>query len=245
MKNRSDGPIPLPTAEMVTGGQLANLLNAAGMVVRVLEGAPHWSLDDDAPKGGALDGGTKMAAEASLCTILNRIDLIVQDDARWNTTERDTLEKRSREMVEQNIEFLKEQTKAAGSVLRPSFRFRPALMRVAGGWAACLGDISDPNTAIIGVGESPEAALVAFDQLFAGQTPAQMVEWARKHEKLIDTEYGEHESLDPRGTESTETTPSSGSPVEGDRRGDGKKRRFRRRGGRASGADSEETPGGS
>lgn len=208
MKEKPAGQVGLPTAEHTCGHQLANLLNAAGVVLRVLEGAPSWM--DDEPKGGALDGGTKMAAEASLCGILNRIDLIVQDDSRWSMENRDTLEKRSLEMIAQNIKFLEEQTKAAASVNRPSFRFKPTLTRITGGWAAVLGELTNPDQAIIGAGGSPEEALEAFDLLFAGQTPEEMLVWAQKT-TLIEN-YEQEQTLDsrgPKGSGTHETKPSS------------------------------------
>jgi hypothetical protein len=183
---KAQGPVPLPTLEMVTGHQLANLINAGGFLLRSIEGQAESMFSEGSVS--ALDGGAKMAAEAAFVKVCQGIENILDDKWRWKTTERDALLVASLDMVKQNTEFLRTQTAAAAMVLRPSFRFHPSLAKLAGGmgWAVILGNPDEPDTAIIGIGETPEDAYAAFDNVFAGTANEKMKQWALAREKEIE-----------------------------------------------------------
>jgi len=220
---RAQGPIPIPSQEMVTGAQLANLLNVAGFMVRAMEGQAESMFEQGSVS--AIDGGAKMAAETTFVKVCQRIEEIIEDKWRWKTVERDALIVASLDMVRQNTEFLKIQAESAASVLRPSWRLNPALAKLAGGlgWAVVLGDIADPDNAIIGVGETPEDAYRAFDDLFAGKTNEKMKNWAMAREKEIE-DNAKKEVMEPRGKPPTPSTTSPGVECKTNRRKDGKKR---------------------
>lgn len=219
---KAQGPVPLPTLEMVTGHQLANLINVGGFLLRSIEGQAESMFSEGSVS--ELDGGAKMAAEAAFIKVCRGIESILDDRWRWKTTERDALLVASLDMVKQNTEFLRTQTAAAAMVLRPSFRFHPSLAKLAGGmgWAVILGNPDEPDTAIIGIGETPEDAYAAFDNVFTGTANEKMKQWALAREKEIEDNAAKE--LDQRGPVGAEPAPGDGSADTGNRRKARKKR---------------------
>ena len=238
-KQRAQGPIPIPSQEMVTGAQLANLLSVAGFMMRALEGSSESMFEKGSVS--AVDGGAKMAAETAFVKACQRIEEIVEDKWRWKTTERDALVIASLDMVRQNVEFLKTQTAAAASVLRPSYRYQPSLARLADGlgWAVILGNPADADNSIIGVGETPEEAYQAFDDIFAGKANEKMKNWALAREKEIADNA--KKELDLKRLDSTRGHATEEAPNRGNRR----RARTKRQGGGHSHISSSEGDKGS
>jgi len=231
---KAQGPVPLPTLEMVTGHQLANLINVGGFLLRSIEGQAESMFSEGTVS--ALDGGAKMAAEVAFVKVCQGIENILDDKWRWKTVERDALLVASLDMVKQNTEFLKTQTAAAALVLRPSFRFRPSLAKLADGlgWAVILGNPDEPDSAIIGVGETPEDAYTAFDDMFAGTANEKMKQWALAREKVIDDNAANE--MDLKRLDSTRGHATEEAPNRGNRR----RARTKRQGGGHSHLDDAE-----
>lgn len=116
--------------------------------------------------GTPLDGGAKSALESTIIRACNRLDALLEEKKNWGAPEQNRVIKQICKTHRAQQIFLKAQTASANEVRRPSFQLRPNLIRVETGFAAIHGDPSKPNEYILGVGETPEAALLDFDEAF-------------------------------------------------------------------------------
>lgn len=207
MKNEQRPLVGLPSKEMVTGHQLANLLNAAGVLLRILEGS-RFNDDDDEPQVSAIDGGAKMAAEQALVAVCQKVEEITKDHTRWDTTERDALALASMDVLEANRRFLEAQTESAKLVQKPSFRFRPPLMKLAQGWCAIIGDPNDADNCVMGLGATPQEALDSFDDAFKGAVSEKTLKFCLEHEKMIDAQAIETQPTEPTKDENGRKDPN-------------------------------------
>jgi len=201
--------------EAITDAQIHTLLGVAGMLHSVLAGA---ATEGSSP---AADGGARAAAEITFNNVCSRLDAIVNDSARWNTTGYD-------DFYRQSMQLLRAQTAATEEINTPHFRLKPTLFRLqTGGWAAIVGKHIDH--ALVGTGATPEEAIVAFDLIFKGQMAPQTVEWLVAREKQIEAgvpqqdnlENHEKSNVDGIGTKSTAKAPRARKVVSRDRKGPG------------------------
>jgi len=208
--NSSRPQIQIPPRELATHNQVATLLGIVGSLYPVLVESVR-ELGTTPP---AVDGGVVMAASQTFARACDRLDRIIGDESRWQMGGQDTLEKEMRALVQKNIDFLEMQTEASRSVTRPSFKYRPGMLRVAEGWVAILGDIHNLDQCIVGVGASPEAALENFDKVFTGQHPPDVAELVKQIDKY-------HETLDRRRDETPQSPPPAGRKLRKHRRKNG------------------------
>lgn len=226
---RTTHQIILPNRESVNAAQLGLLLQTAQSLVGCLrQPDTEWN-QSNTP---SLDGGAKMAIEQSLIRTCARIDAVMTDTTRWGFEVHQQLEKQMTEMYEQNTNLLRAQTRLAEEAVRPSARYRPRLLCLNGTWTAVLGDLNDIDNAICGVGGSPDEALRAFDEIFAGQIPAHLVNWLRAVEEANlrgrqPPSYFKNEtdqnnpSVDDTRDRTTNPTQGDGSDAQGNRPDDG------------------------
>lgn len=208
--NPSQRQIQIPPRELATHNQVATLLGLIGGLYPVLV-SPIRELGKEEP---AIDGGVVMAASQTFARACDRLDRIISDESRWQMGEQDALEAATQTMLQKNITFIETQTEASRSVTRPSFRYRPGLLRVEGGWAAILGDTSNLDNCVLGVGASPEAALEDFDKKFTGQLPPAVITLV----KQIDAQ---NEDLDRPTNKATSSPSPVGRKLRKHRRKDG------------------------
>lgn len=173
-----------PNRDMMTNAQVNTLLQIAGCMHMVLS----QPAETEFPKRPELDGGVKSSAEATLINVCSQLDDIVKDTDRWTTDTQNNLEKKLDDVYTGQIQVFKSQIAVNELMQTPHHRFRPSLFPTAdGNYIAFIGDLSRLETSIYGRGHSPEAALAAFDEIFAGKLPDYMVQWMADREAAIES----------------------------------------------------------
>lgn len=157
--------------DSVTHSQLSALLGTLATMNGVLA-----ALDASEQEGGKTDGGVRMAVENTMVGVCDRIDSLVADTQRW------TMEKRN-ELEATMIETHKSIQRANEMLIAPHARFKPKLAQLSdGSWIVFLGEITDLDHALLGAGESPRAAIKAFDMLFNGEIPPELMHWIKQRD---------------------------------------------------------------
>jgi hypothetical protein len=222
--------ILMPNREAVNAAQVSLLLNVAQSIVGCLR-QPETELGKE--QSPEIDGGARLAMEQTLAKACQRLDNILAEDTRWTFEAQQAMEKQLSQMYAQNTNLLRAQTMLAEEALRPHSRYHPRLIQINGVWCAVLGDINDIDNAICGIGETPQEALRAFDDVFTGQVPGHLVNWinavydarvAGKTPPLykeFKNEQDKTNKLDDTGTGTITKTESPGSPPQGNRPEDG------------------------
>lgn len=192
----------VPEREATTSMQVSNLLNIAQTMMGALL-VPNHGFEPHHEKP-ELDGGCKNACEAVLIETCNVLTDVLRDKTRWNLLLQRALESQALQINAQHIEVLKAQRAAVASMLTPSYRFKPSLARLSDGYyAAYLGDITQPEHALIGIGKTAEAAFAAFDELFSGRVPNDMVDYLLAQEEKLKLKLNEkQQTLDETRTSS-------------------------------------------
>jgi hypothetical protein len=216
----------VPEREITTQLQVSTLLNIAGTMMGALL-VPHHNFEPH-HRRPELDGGCQSAAEMTFIECCNALTEIIRDKSRWSLEVTKVLELQAVKINQTHIEVLQAQKKSIDGFSTPSYRFKPTLVRLSDGmYAAFLGDLASPETSLVGIGKTAEAAFKAFDMLFSGQVPNDMVDYLLAHEEKLKQQ---NEKLDdtrtrsikrrkatrrkPRGN--SETTPpdqNSGGPA--------------------------------
>src|SRR6267142_539925 len=185
MKDNMNLAHNLPHPDSVTAAQVDTLLRVAGTLMGVLTNPMRGS--ENIPGDSDPDGTVKESAEATFINVCNRIDAIVTDPARFSMEFQRRIEARSEEITQASLKSMESQAAAAAEIVSPHFRFRPILQKTGDSWIAFLGDVvGDSNNAIFGVGASPAAAIIAFDQVFSGELPIGMLEWLAQREQSLN-----------------------------------------------------------
>jgi hypothetical protein len=176
MKNpkRVQQAILMPNREAVNAAQVSLLLNITQSLVGCLRQPETEMGKEQSPE---IDGGARLAIETTIAKTCNRIDNILDEATRWTFENQQAMEKQLSSMYEQNTALLRAQTRLAEEAVKPHARYRPKLYRFNGVWVAILGDIDDIDSAICGLGDTPQEALIAFDGFFTGQVPEHLASW--------------------------------------------------------------------
>lgn len=170
-----DGKQPepvIPTREVVTEYQIHSLLSVIQAFQPYLL-VPHrdWT-GEEPPK---LDGGTHMAAASAFTVACQKLEDVMNQPKRWDTSTHDLLYDNIAKYQQAQIEFFQAQKRVAEKLERPSYNLQPELRLIEGGrYIATYGDTSVPGRAIIGMGDTPQAALDDFDKAFQ-RTPAEQL----------------------------------------------------------------------
>lgn len=207
--------IPVPSREQIVNQQIQSLLSVAGVMAQIVKG------DAESHTGGSLDGGAKMAAEQTLIKACNRMDSILDAPSAWETTGYDGLINQLNAIYIAHREVLKLQSESVKALDRPSRRYSPTLVKLAPGqWIAVLGQLTDLDNSIIGIGDSPETALAEFDNSFKGIASKEVLTWAASYADAIEagTTPPQHPSLSKTQNEASlsldnrTNQPSPGAP---------------------------------
>lgn len=171
-----------PNRNAMTNEQVQTLLQIAGCMHMVLTQPP----DTEYPKRPELDGEVKSSAEATLIKACAQLDNIVDDNARWTTNTQDNLERKLTDVYDGQLKVFESQIAVNLLFQTPHHRFRPLIFpTVEGEYLVVLGDPKHLDEAIYGLGPTPELALKAFDEVFAGKMPDHMIEWLAEREAAI------------------------------------------------------------
>lgn len=178
--------IGLISRESVTAQQVNTLL---GILATLSDYLVRPNVDPANPHlGGRKDGESRTAAEVTFMAACDRLDGVINDDNRWSMVIQNALETRTLEMLDANVEFLRAQVAASKNLISPAFQYRPQLVKITdGSWVAILGDYKTPEACILGVGDSPAAALKDFDSAFAGVTTPEAIAWLDQQNLLSKT----------------------------------------------------------
>lgn len=191
--------LQVPIRDAATAQQVNTLLGVFGMTMSALNGMAQ--IDEDAPgREHILAGEPRHAVETTFIKVCAALDGILEDKARWSMEQQDLIELQRQELHLANLKFAAAQTHASEEITTPHFRYRPALARsTSGEWLAYLGNVDDLDNAILGVGPTPQHALLAFDAEFTGAPVSkELAEWLIKREQ--DLEAGNNTDLYPKIT---------------------------------------------
>jgi len=187
MSNANKQVVSLPTRDSVTQFQANTLLGVMGMCLNALTNPMYRysSTDEEGPK---LPGEARIAVENTLIHTCERLDAVLTDSTRWDFKTQDLLESGVIEIQKAQKQLLDVQAEAIKRLDAPHMRYKPTLFRVTSGdWGAMLGDPANLDSALVGIGRSPEEALASFDDLFKGKLPAYMVEWLAIREQTVES----------------------------------------------------------
>lgn len=220
---QADKIFTLPNREAATQAQLNSLLGVFNMTSQFLIAARMQEIQQ--PEGGKMDGGAISSAEATIMKVCDKLDEIMDEKARWSLDTQLTLEKALTEAYTENANMLREQAAAYQEARSPHAQWKPKLFKLTetGQWVAIVGDLQDLDNSLVGLGDNPQQALEAFDELFRGQVPGHL-------RKLLEEHTNEQNKPVDKGT--TKQPPA-----------DEPKRRFRRRYGNQSGPNTSSGEG--
>jgi len=151
----------VPTIEVVTADQVSVLLD-------IVDALRQFAIEESSgtPNKGPLDGGVVAAASATLINTLARLDDLLAEKSRWSATAAVDLCAEITKTQQLQQKFLTQQLLSAREVTRKSFQLRPALFHYKNEFLAVYTDaITDQK--IVGIGDTPEEALVDFDHAFS------------------------------------------------------------------------------
>lgn len=170
-----------PNRNEATNLQVNTLLQIVGCMHMVLAQPPEAEY-----KRPEMDGEVKSSVEATLIKTCAQLDNIVDDNSRWSNSVQDSIEKKLINVYDGQLKVFETQIAVNTLMQTPHHRFRPLIFpTVDGEYIAVLGDPAHLDEAIYGAGPTPELALQAFDDVFAGKMPDYMVEWLAEREAAI------------------------------------------------------------
>jgi hypothetical protein len=187
MANQSLGNVSMPSRDSINATQIHSLLNIAGMLMPyILE--PAREPENVPSSRKKIDGEAAMAAQVTFIKVCDRLDKLVEENDRWTFDVQRTLETDLSNLYQHHTTLIKEQIIATKAINLPHNRFRPTLYALKdGNYAAVLGSIDDLDNAIAAVGDSPAAALHAWDMLFKGELPPGLFDWLKQREAALDS----------------------------------------------------------
>lgn len=176
--------IQLSLREVATSQQVNTLLGTMGMLITALDVKQHNRelIDSSIPQENiGLPGEAIIAAENTFIAVCSRLDEIIGDTQRWDTTFHQKVEADYAAAMKLNLDSMEAHRRASVEVSSPHSRMNPTLVRLrTGDWAAFVGQLSSPSS-ILGIGPTPEACLQAFDEAFSGRQTDFTRDWLQKH----------------------------------------------------------------
>lgn len=153
--------IQLPSRDQITAIQINTLTHVIQSLSNIR------TLADE--NGGVRDGGTVCAVETSIINACAQLDNVLQDSSRWNLSQLNNLESLLSTVYKTHISVMEEQKKQLRLTSAPHRIAAPKLAKLGTGlWAAIKGDPNHLDQCIMGVGETPAAAIEDFDNVFNG-----------------------------------------------------------------------------
>lgn len=131
-----------------------------------------------------LNGEASLAANASFINACARLDKVLLDDARWAEPPYTKIHESLIDLHKAQQKHVEAQTALLENHRRPSHVFKPQFIALDTHFLCYWGDIQTGN-AIIGRGDTPEQALVDFDNAFR-RTPQETLEKIQQNRPKID-----------------------------------------------------------
>lgn len=162
----------VPLKEELTNSQIQPVLDIIGalspyLLQEALEAG-------GTPKSGALNGEPACAAQATFIRACARLDAIIEDESRWSLKSHNTLIAEMVKTHRAQQKFIATQQESAANLQAPHFLLRPTLAISGGRYVAYWGDINEAGRAVVGQGDTPNEALVDFDDAF-DRTPEEQI----------------------------------------------------------------------
>jgi hypothetical protein len=133
-------------------------------VMKIIEGLNPFLFQEVGHAAREMDKEVKLSAEATFINCCNRLDNLLADFGDALETDR---EKVFKQIGKATLDAEKERAAALRESRRPAVIYRPHISRTdAGQWCATYGDLRQPETCVVGVGNSPEDAMLDFDREF-------------------------------------------------------------------------------
>lgn len=152
------------TRENITLQHFSVLLNT---LATLQAGLREWPTEEaGVPGTSRLAGEARLAQEVTLIKTCARIDQLVEDEVRWGLSRLLDIEQRLDDTLTNQNAFFASQKAAADDTRKPSRFLQPDLIKTPSGWCAFFGDVSNDDSLITGVGESPAEAMAAFDAAY-------------------------------------------------------------------------------
>lgn len=163
---RKDRSVNLPGVHETTMAQVNILLGIAhGLLPYTMRGGNLYFPGAEAGEGKPeMDGGVSMAAAVTMNNVCSRLDQILSDDKRW--TDHGTAEQSEiiRQTLIEQRELIRKQRALSDEMSRPwrLLEARLGLASPTGPWCA-MSPVMPGLQPVVGIGDSPEAALADFD----------------------------------------------------------------------------------
>jgi len=186
-KMKNPPAVSLSNRCVETGNQIQNVLQVMGMTATSLANYKRQGYAEDKVEHPLKLSEGELALEKTLWAACARMEKILDDDARWDDTFQRKIEKEYDELHKLQMEAIETQKKAAAEVTSPHFRYRPDLKRLKNGqWMAILGDDTQLEFAVYGIGDSAQMALEEFDNVFIKGVPESVFQFALKREAALN-----------------------------------------------------------
>ncbi len=204
-KARQVGAAEIPTREAVTRMQLEMLQTVINTLNPFILGESRRSFfmmeEEQTPR--KIDGGAAASAVVTFNNICERIDAILADQSRWDTSAHDKLYNSIAAVQKAQVEYLTAQAEGQKVLARPSVQFHPTVANDGSQFICFYGDINKPGYAVIGVGNTPAEAMESFDRAFS-KTP---------QEQIIMAADARAEAVSQKTKRKPKTEPPSGSLI--------------------------------
>lgn len=175
--NQQVGQAAMPTRESLTRTQLETLHTVIQALSPFLLGQDRHYFFHQAEEqvDKKIDGGVALSASLSFINVCSRIDAILEDKTRWDTSAHDRLYEAIASVQKAQVDYLNAQAEGAKMLQRPSIQFHPTVANDGQKFVAFYGDIDKPGYAVIGLGNTPAEALADFDRAFLRTSQEQII----------------------------------------------------------------------
>lgn len=126
------------------------------------------------PTADKLDGGVESAAATTFIRACARLDVLIDDAPRWELKTHNTLIAEMVKTQKAQRRFIEVQRISSETLQAPHYLLRPTLAITGGRYVAYWGSLAEAGQAVVGQGDTPEEALLDFDDAFQ-RTPAEQI----------------------------------------------------------------------
>lgn len=169
------GTAVMPTREAVTKSQLESLHSIIQTLSPFILGQRSIFMLSEEETPRKIDGGAATAAAVTFANVCGKLDDMLNDKSRWDTSAHDKLYESIAKVQDAQVEYLKAQTEGQKVLHRPSVQFHPTVANDGQQFICYYGDIDKPGYAVVGIGATPEEAMLSFDAAFKKGSQEQII----------------------------------------------------------------------